>query len=99
MWRLEEASLEPELHSALAGALRRTCVFAEGIHAREDERFVRQIASALYHVTSAIGLAHEATKIRAPHRLALARMVLKHRLLPRDPLARDDDEDLSILEL
>ena len=100
MKRLDEASLESKLHSALAETLGRTCAFAEGIDAREDERFVRQIASTLYHVTSAIGLAHEAAKIGAPHRLALASMVLKHRLLPRDPLARDDDEDLlpAILE-
>ena len=100
MKRLDEASLESKLHSALADTLERTYAFAEGIDEREDERFVRQMASTLYHVTSAIGLAHEAAKIGAPHRLALARMVLKHRLLPRDPLARDDDEDLlpAILE-
>jgi acyl-CoA dehydrogenase len=100
MKRLEEASLEPRLHAALAEILERTCAFAEAVGAREGEGSVRQVASALYHVTSAIGLAHEATKIGAHHRLALARMVLKHRLLPRDPLARDDDEDLlaAILE-
>lgn len=100
MRRLEEASLEPRLHSTLAETLGRTCAFAEDIAPGKDERFVRQAASALYHVTSAIGLAHEAVKIGAPHRLALARLVLKHRLLPRDPLARDDDEDIlsAILE-
>ena len=97
---LEKASLEPKVHSALAEALRRTCAFAEGINAHENERFVRQIASALYHITSAIGLAHEAAKIGAPHRLALASMVLKHRLLPRDPLVQDDDVDMlpAVLE-
>ncbi len=100
MKRLEQASLEPKLHAVLAETLAGTCAFADGVRAKEDERYVRQAASALYHVTSAIGLAHEATKIAAPHRLAMARMVLKHRLLPRDPLAQDDDEDLlqAILE-
>ena len=100
MRRLEKASLEPKVHSALAEALRRTCAFAVGINAHENERFVRQIASALYHITSAIGLAHEAAKIGAPHRLALASLVLKHRLLPRDPLVQDDDVDMlpAVLE-
>jgi hypothetical protein len=48
-------------------------------------------------VTSAIGLAHEAAKAGLPHRRVLARMVLTHRLLPRDPLAADEgtDEDID----
>jgi hypothetical protein len=99
--RLDEASLEPSLHSVFAETLDRACTLAEGTCAQQDEYLVRQAASALYHVTSAIGLAHEAATMRAPHRLAMARMVLKHRLLPRDPLAREDgDEDLlqAILE-
>ena len=41
---------------------------------------------------SAIGLAHEAAKARLPHRLALARLVLRHRLLPRDPLSTETSE-------
>ena len=46
----------------------------------------RQSASALYHVTSAAAIAWEAGRLQDPHRLALARMVLVHRVLPRDPL-------------
>jgi acyl-CoA dehydrogenase len=101
MKRLNDASLEPTLHSLFAETLDRACTLAEGTRAQQDEHLVRQASSALYHVTSAIGLAHEAAMTRAPHRLAMARMVLKHRLLPRNPLARDDDdEDLlqAILE-
>jgi acyl-CoA dehydrogenase len=101
MKRLNDASLEPILHSLFAETLDRACTLAEGTRAQQDEHLVRQASSALYHVTSAIGLAREAAMTRAPHRLAMARMVLKHRLLPRNPLARDDDdEDLlqAILE-
>ena len=61
------------------------------VAAERAEAAARQAASALYHVTSAIGLAHEARKANLPHRLALARMVVTHRLAPRDPMAREDD--------
>jgi acyl-CoA dehydrogenase len=101
MKHLNDASLEPNLQSLFAETLDRACTLAEGTRAQQDEHLVRQASSALYHVTSAVGLAHEAAMTRAPHRLAMARMVLKHRLLPRNPLARDDDdEDLlqAILE-
>jgi hypothetical protein len=92
MKRLGEASLEPNLHSLFAETLDRACTLAERIGAEQNEHLVRQVSSALYHVTSAIGLAHEAAMTGAPHRLAMARMVLKHRLLPRDPLAQDDGD-------
>jgi hypothetical protein len=62
--------------------------------ALDDPALARQAASALYHVTSAAALAWEAERAGLPHRLALARMVLRHRVLPRDPLdARDPDAD------
>ncbi len=52
-----------------------------------DGAVARQAASALYHVTSAAALAWEAGRLDDPDRLALARAVLRHRVLPRDPLA------------
>ena len=48
---------------------------------------VRQAASALYHVTSAAVMAWEAQRLGDAGRLELARLVLQHRVLPRDPLA------------
>jgi acyl-CoA dehydrogenase len=90
--RLDEASLDTELHSTFSQLLDRVCAFAAKVTDEKDERLARQAASSLYHVTSAIGLAHEAAKTGASHRLAMARFVLIHRLLPRDPLASDDDE-------
>ncbi len=46
----------------------------------------RQAASALYHITAASTLAWEAAQLDDTARLALARNVLTHRVLPRDPL-------------
>jgi acyl-CoA dehydrogenase len=71
--------------------LDRACAFAEDAAATRAEAAARQVASALYHVTTAIGFAHEARRANLAQRLALAKMVLAHRLSPRDPMARDDD--------
>jgi alkylation response protein AidB-like acyl-CoA dehydrogenase len=89
---LNDAALDPESHTFFATMIAKACAFADDVAATRSEAHARQVASALYHVTSAIGLAHEATKADLPHRLALARRVLAHRLLPRDPLAGDSDE-------
>ena len=63
--------------AALAGA----AMAPGGIH------LTRQAASALYHVASAAAMAWEAAQLDDPARLAMAGMVLRHRVLPRDPLA------------
>jgi acyl-CoA dehydrogenase len=89
---LSGARLDGETAALFAGALDRACRFAADVAARKSDVEARQSASALYHATSAIGLAREAVELRAPRRLALARMVLTHRLLPRDPLGTADDE-------
>lgn len=59
-------------------------------------QLARQAATALYNVTSAAGLLDEARQLRSPRRLALARLVVRHRLMPADPLASDlADPDLA----
>jgi len=55
----------------------------------------RQAASALYHATSAAALAWEGARLDCPGRTALAELVLRHRLMPRDPLAATDDTALQ----
>ena len=92
--RLAEADLEPALSSQLGETLERVCVFAAKVADEADERMARQVSSSLYHITSAIGLADEAAKLDAPHRRAMAQLVLHHRLIPRDPLSPDNDADL-----
>jgi alkylation response protein AidB-like acyl-CoA dehydrogenase len=58
--------------------------------AQVDPALARAAASALYHLTSAAALAWEAAQTGDADRAALARMVLTHRVLPRDPLAVED---------
>jgi alkylation response protein AidB-like acyl-CoA dehydrogenase len=82
---LEEAPLD-----GAAEALGRAVALAE--RAQDDPALARAAASALYHLASAAGMAWEAARTGDPHRAALARMVLRHRVLPRDPLAADDPD-------
>jgi alkylation response protein AidB-like acyl-CoA dehydrogenase len=89
--RLGAAGLDAAARAPFDEALDRACVLAAKVAGSRSEASARRSASALYHVTTAIGLAHEAAACGVPRRLALARMVLKHRLLPRDPLADEDD--------
>jgi alkylation response protein AidB-like acyl-CoA dehydrogenase len=58
-----------------------------------NERAARQAATGLYHVTAAVLFAHEAHRLADPVRLDLARLVLAHKLSPRDPLAGPSPED------
>jgi hypothetical protein len=60
--------------------------------AQQEPALARQAASALYHVTSAAAMAWEAAQLRDDRRLTLARMVLRHRVLPRDPLTVEDSD-------
>jgi acyl-CoA dehydrogenase len=90
---LGAASLDRQTHARFAEMLNQACTFAADVAANRSEALARQAASALYHITSAIGLAHEAAACGVLHRLALARMVLTHRLLPHDPLGRDVEAD------
>ena len=71
-------------------ALDRATALAEA--AGRDPALARQAASALYHVASAAAMAWEAAGLRDDRRLALARMALRHRVLPRDPLAPGDPD-------
>ncbi|MDX2202774.1 MAG: acyl-CoA dehydrogenase family protein [Hyphomicrobiaceae bacterium] len=62
--------------------------------AREgDERSARTAATALYHVTAACLFLDEARRLDDPRRLDLARLMLAHKLLPRDPVAASPPED------
>jgi hypothetical protein len=75
------AAEAPELPAALARAVALTEA------ALADPSLARQAASALYHLTSAAAMLWEARQPNLPARAELARLVLRHRVLPRDPLA------------
>ena len=85
----------PPLDDAGA-ALDRACGLMDAAQLEGGEVLTRQAASALYHVTSAAAIAWEAGQLQDPHRLALARMVLTHRVLPRDPLQPGAAEDAAL---
>ncbi len=70
-------------------------VVALALRAQEDPALARQAASALYHLTSAAALHAEAAAV--PVRAALARLVLRHRLHARDPLAAEPAFDDAAL--
>jgi alkylation response protein AidB-like acyl-CoA dehydrogenase len=67
--------------------------------AQSNVALTRQAGSALYHLTSAVGMAWEAERLADPGRRALARMVLRHRVLPRDPLAAADEDAAGLADL
>ncbi|MNL69825.1 hypothetical protein D3C87_1947360 [compost metagenome] len=70
---------------------------AEVAHERRDEQ-IRQAGSSLYHIATAIFMAWEAS--RQPddaRRLALAHLLLQHKLLPRDPLNPEPAIDAGLL--
>ncbi len=94
----EMAADAPEIpgqfRGELTGTVERAVGFAEAVAASGNEPLARQAADALYHVTSAVLLAAEGARLGAAggdaRRLVLARLVLEHRLMPRDPLSLGD---------
>ncbi len=83
------AGLSAQDEQLFSGAAARAAQLAEYAAAQGTEVLARQAASALYHVTSATAMAWEAAQSALPRRLRLARQVLQHRVLPRDPLSTD----------
>jgi hypothetical protein len=89
--RLDDA---PDLPTAYGAQLRthldRAVAFARTVAARpEDEASCRQATSTLYHAATAVLMAWEGARTHArrgdARRLLWSRLVLDHRLMPRDP--------------
>ena len=53
----------------------------------------RQAATGLYHATAAALFVREALLLNDPVRADLARLLLAHKLMPRDPLAASPEDD------
>lgn len=86
---LIEISVLPDVSQArfLTVIGRVEVLVAETAEAQNDE-VVRQVASALYHLCSAVFMAWEAAQSGDDwRRLALAHLVITHRLEPKDPLS------------
>ncbi|MCE0506676.1 acyl-CoA dehydrogenase family protein [Roseivivax sp. GX 12232] len=93
---------EPALAAELEAALTRAAALASAVAEDGSGGEARRAASALYHVASASFMAWEAAQLSgqpAQDRAALARLVLAHRLTPRDPLAPREDEDTALAGL
>lgn len=84
---LDDAAVPAASAELLRTTVGRACdAMARVAQAGQDE-LVRQAGSALYHASTAVFMAHEAVHL-APdwRRLALSHLVLRHKLLPADPL-------------
>ncbi|WP_323120619.1 acyl-CoA dehydrogenase family protein [Burkholderia alba] len=91
---LAGAALPDSSAAAFAHALARVCDTMSAVAEQGDDAQVRQAGSALYHVTTAILMASEGMRLAPDYRrLALAHLVLRHKLLPVDPLALREHAD------
>jgi acyl-CoA dehydrogenase len=99
---LDEAALPVAVDDCLRSLLDRVFALAGTLSEKSEEAAVRQGASALYHLTSAVVMAWESVRLaEAGHgwnRLALAGMVVRHRLAPQDPL-RPVVEDPGVVDM
>ena len=91
---LDEAGMSDAERAPFHAATERAFAFAEMVAGAGADMLARQAASGLYHTVTAAGMAREAKLASLPHRVALARLVLQHRLEPRDPLKQPEDEAL-----
>jgi hypothetical protein len=85
----EVVAIPASFRDRLRATLDRTLAFAERVAAEPAlEANARRAASSLYHVTSAVLMAWEASHTNVDARRALlARLVLEYRLSVQDPLA------------
>ncbi len=91
--QLGEAALPAALEQRFRQAIERVSALATAATEKGADALARQAASGLYHLFSATTMASEARRAEdAGRRLLLAQMVLRHRVLPRDPLAPAADE-------
>lgn len=85
------ADIPGQYRGELSGTVERAFRFAEEVASTGNEPLCRQASDALYNATSATLLAREGAALGATggdaRRLVLSRMVVDHRLSPRDPLA------------
>ena len=86
---LSEPGIAPAFAKALGEAMDRAAALALTAAREGGETLSRQAASALYHCTSAAGMAWEAARTGSAERMRWAQLALLHRVLPRDPLAPD----------
>jgi len=97
--RMAAAGVADGLRQRLAELLGRAVatVDAAAIAGPAGEHRARSVASALYHAASACLLACEGAVLPDAGRTALAELVIRHKLTPRDPLGEDDDAEEPLI--
>ncbi|MDF0605575.1 acyl-CoA dehydrogenase family protein [Neisseriaceae bacterium TC5R-5] len=97
---LERAQLPAASSNLLRSIFNRSCNNLARVANEGEDQHVRQAGSALYNAITAVFMACEAAQL-APNfrRLALAHLVLRHRLLPVDPLALASAADPSAADM
>lgn len=94
---LQRSRIHAAVEAQLSGLFERACKLAEAAAQAGGDGLARQAASGLYHATSAIAMAWEASASGSARRMVLAQLVVRHRLMPRDPMQADPDEGLDLL--
>jgi acyl-CoA dehydrogenase len=103
VWRLHVDSLlsktpwHSDVRNCLHTLVGQVQALADQTARTKNEAMARQAASALYHLTSAIAMGWEAGQSGSLRRMALAQLVLRHRLLPQNPLESSPPTDLGML--
>ncbi len=93
---VEDADQAPgQFRGELSSMIDQAVAFADEVASKpEHEPFSRQATNALYHVMSASLLAHEGSSLAKTtgdaRRLLLSRLVIDHRMRPRDPMSVSD---------
>ena len=83
---LAESTMDDAMRATLHDALAKASALATQAAEPGADALARRAASGLYHVTTAVAMVWEATRLQNPKRLHLAQLVLQHRVLPQDPL-------------
>jgi acyl-CoA dehydrogenase len=94
---LQQTHMHPAVRARIDSLISGASRLAEEAAGTEAGHLARQAASALYHLTSAVAMAWEAGKIGSSRRMALAQMVILHRLTARDPLRSQSNAGMELL--
>ena len=88
---------QPDVRARLDELVGRVSALAQTAAEAKDAAQARRVGTALYNLSSAVAMGWEAQQVESPRRMVLAQLVLKHRLLPQDPLAPNTLSGLATL--
>lgn len=94
---MKRTPMNGDVQARLGVLVDAACGLAETASGASQGPLARQAASGLYHAASAVAMAWEACATGSLQRMVLAQLVIKHRLMPRDPLQPDSDAGLDML--